>query len=222
MKKLLIFTGLILMVGGCSSSDQLFSADTAAPPAEETEEKTVPAEKQEEVENEETADSQETDKPAITSIVQEVSLRPSRVTIPAIGVDAIVNPYGLDESGGMAVPDNGEEVAWFEPGYKPGQRGNAVLAGHVDSEKAPAVFWDLKELEPGDEITITDENGETLVFVVKDSVAYDTGEAPIADIFGSSPERGLNLITCTGYFDRGGAGYVERLVVYTELKADQI
>lgn len=213
------------MVGGCSPSDQLFSADTAAPPAEETEENTVPEVTQEnEAENDETAESDqisEVDEPTITSIVQDVSIRPSRVTIPAIGVDAVVNPYGLDESGGMAVPDNGEEVAWFEPGYKPGQRGNAVLAGHVDSEKAPAVFWDLKELTPGDEITVTDENGETLVFVVKDSVAYDTGEAPIADIFGSSPERGLNLITCTGYFDRGGAGYVERLVVYTELKADQ-
>lgn len=211
------------MVGGCSSSDQLFSADTAAPPAEETEENTAPAETQD-ADIKETAEPEETvetDEPTITSIVQDVSIRPSRVTIPAIGVDAIINPYGLDESGGMAVPDNGDEVAWFEPGYKPGQRGNAVLAGHVDSEKAPAVFWDLKELAPGDEITVTDENGETLVFVVKDSVAYDTGEAPISDIFGSSPERGLNLITCTGYFDRGGGGYVERLVVYTELKADQ-
>ncbi|WP_404408806.1 class F sortase [Jeotgalibacillus malaysiensis] len=223
MKRLLIFTGLILMVGGCSPYDQLFSADTAAPSAEENVENTVSAEVQA-AENEETADqsaSFETDEPTITSIVQDVSLRPSRITIPAIGVDAVVNPYGLDEAGGMAVPDNGEEVAWFEPGYKPGQRGNAVLAGHVDSEKAPAVFWDLKELAAGDEITVTDENGETLVFVVRDSVAYETGEAPIADIFGSSPERGLNLITCTGYFDRGNDGYVERLVVYTELKADQ-
>ncbi|MDZ5712958.1 class F sortase [Jeotgalibacillus haloalkalitolerans] len=225
MKRLLIFTGLILMMGGCSSSDQLFSADTAAPPAEETEENVENAETpepdtsvEENIENDVSSDTGEA---TVTSIVRDVSLTPSRVTIPAIGVDAVVNPYGLDNSGGMAVPDNGEEVAWFEPGYKPGQRGNAVLAGHVDSEKAPAVFWDLKELSPGDEITVTDPNGESLVFVVKDSVAYETGEAPIEEIFGSSPERGLNLITCTGYFDRSNGGYVERLVVYTELKADQ-
>lgn len=209
------------MVGGCSPSDQLFSADTAAPPAENSEDQPNSTEPLE-VENEEASEeSAETNEPTITSIVQDVSLRPSRVTIPAIDVDAVVNPYGFDESGGMAVPDNGDEVAWFEPGFKPGQRGSAVLAGHVDSEKAPAVFWDLKKLSPGDEITVTDENGERLVFVVQDSVAYDTGEAPISDIFGSSPNRGLNLITCTGYFDRGNGGYVERLVVYTELKADQ-
>ncbi|TFE00355.1 class F sortase [Jeotgalibacillus salarius] len=224
MKKLLIFTGLILMVGGCSSSDQLFSADTAAPPAEEpemSEELKQNSTEPQVQENDETTETVGTNEATVKSIVQNVSLTPNRVTIPAIGVDAVINPYGLDESGGMAVPDNGEEVAWFSPGYKPGQKGNAVLAGHVDSEKAPAVFWDLKELTPGDEITVTDANGETLVFVVKDSVAYDTGEAPIEDIFGSSPERGLNLITCTGYFDRGNGGYVERLVVYTELKADQ-
>ncbi|MBM7578280.1 class F sortase [Jeotgalibacillus terrae] len=209
------------MMSGCSSSDQLFSADTAAPSAEDTEkieaQSPQPVIDDAETENDDTSQSE----PTVTSIVRDTSLKPNRVTIPAIGVDAVVNPYGLDESGGMAVPDNGDEVAWFEPGFKPGQRGNAVLAGHVDSEKAPAVFWDLKKLNPGDEITVTDSNGETLVFVVKDSVAYDTGEAPIEEIFGSSSEKGLNLITCTGYFDRGNGGYVERLVVYTELKADQ-
>lgn len=144
---------------------------------------------------------------------------PSSLSIPSIGLEAPVNPYGLDDRGAMDVPDNGNEVAWFEPGFEPGQQGNAVLAGHVDSEKAPAVFWDLKELKPGDEIIVSDSKGKALRFEVVKIESYERNEAPIQKIFGSSSARRLNLITCTGYFDRDARTYVERMVVYTELKS---
>ena len=117
----------------------------------------------------------------------------------------------------MELPENGKDVAWFEPGFQPGEKGNAVLAGHVDDEKKPAVFFELKELEPGDEIHLQDEKGESLTFVVREKVAYKKDDAPLRTIFGPSQKRMLNLITCTGYFDHDIHNYVERLVVYTEL-----
>ncbi len=52
----------------------------------------------------------------------------------------------------MGVPDNGHDVAWFKLGARPGEEGNAVIAGHVDDQKGPAIFYHLDKLTKGDEI----------------------------------------------------------------------
>ncbi|MGF3104927.1 class F sortase [Rossellomorea sp. DUT-2] len=145
------------------------------------------------------------------------SMTPAILSIPKLDLEAPIKEFGLDNEGNMELPDNGKEVAWFEPGFQPGEKGNAVLAGHVDDEKKPAVFFELNELEPGDEIHLQDEDGAILTFVVREKVAYQKDDAPLRSIFGPSEKRMLNLITCTGYFDREIHNYVERLVVYTEL-----
>lgn len=145
-------------------------------------------------------------------------ITPSRLSIPAISVDAEVKPFGLDkESGAMAVPEDGETVAWFEPGTKPGAHGNAVLAAHVDDYTGPAVFFDLKDLEVGDEIIVEGSN-ETLTFVVTKKESYPYDSAPIRSIFGPTNNKQLNLITCTGLYDRSTNNHQERLVIYSELK----
>lgn len=155
--------------------------------------------------------------PVNESLKEENSIKPSVLTIPKLGIEAPIKEFGLDKEGNMELPENGKDVAWFEPGFQPGEKGNAVLAGHVDDEKKPAVFFELKELEPGDEIHLQDEKGESLTFVVREKVAYKKDDAPLRTIFGPSQKRMLNLITCTGYFDHDIHNYVERLVVYTEL-----
>ena len=154
-------------------------------------------------------------KPEATTFQKGIT--PTRITIPAINVDASVMPYGLDESGAMAVPEDGETVAWFEPGTKPGAKGNAVLAAHVDDYTGPAVFFYLKDLEIGDEI-IVEDGEQTLTFVVTKKEAYPYNEAPIRTIFGPSNNQQLNLITCTGLYDRKTNNHQERLVIYSELK----
>ncbi|MCK1994665.1 class F sortase [Peribacillus muralis] len=146
---------------------------------------------------------------------------PTNVTIPSIDVNASIEQVGLLETGQMAAPSTEDGVAWFEPGSKPGTKGNAVLAGHVDSKSGPAIFYHLKDLEKGDEITIKDKQGTTLTFVVKKKQSYPRDKAPLNEIFGYSKGRHLNLITCTGTFDRSKGTHQERLVVYTELKAEE-
>ncbi|PFA63266.1 hypothetical protein CN378_19820 [Bacillus sp. AFS015802] len=158
--------------------------------------------------------------PAGGTLEEENKITPSVLSIPKLGLEAPVKEFGLDKEGNMELPENGKDVAWFEPGFQPGEKGNAVLAGHVDDEKKPAVFFELKTLEPGDEIHLQDDKGKTLTFVVKEKVAYEKDDAPLRKIFGPTEKRMLNLITCTGYFDHDIHNYVERLVVYTELVED--
>ncbi|WP_286170852.1 class F sortase [Bacillus sp. NTK071] len=147
-------------------------------------------------------------------------ISPVKVEIPAIDVAATIENVGILENGQMGVPENMNEVGWFEPGFKPGTEGNAVLAGHVDSKEGPAIFFYLDKLAEGDEIMLTGKDGEKLTFVVTGKESYPYQNSPIEKIFGSTESRSLNLITCTGTFNRSKGTHEERLVVSTVLKED--
>ncbi|SIS66754.1 class F sortase [Salimicrobium flavidum] len=147
------------------------------------------------------------------------AITPSTLSIPAIDVEADVEHVGVDEQGRMGVPDGMENVAWFEPGTKPGAAGNSVIAGHVDDTVNPAVFYDLKKLEAGDEVLVQNKEGKTLTFEVTGKEVYDRTNSPVKDIFGYTHRSTLNLITCEGDFNESINGREDRLVVYTELKS---
>ncbi|WP_173918616.1 class F sortase [Halobacillus sp. Marseille-Q1614] len=151
---------------------------------------------------------------------KEEGIIPSNVKIPSLDVDAPIEKVGILENGQMGVPDGTESVGWFEPGTKPGQTGNSVFAGHVDSKTGPAVFFYLDQLEKGDEIIVTDEEGTELTYTVKRMESYSYNDAPIDEVFGRTDSKNLNLITCTGTFNREKGTHEERLVVYTELKEE--
>ena len=48
----------------------------------------------------------------------------------------------------------------------PGQNGPSVIAGHVDSFTGPAVFFNLKSLNPGDRVTVGLSSGQSVAFQV--------------------------------------------------------
>lgn len=142
---------------------------------------------------------------------------PERLIIPAIGVDANIQHVGVTRSGNMAVPDNYTDVGWYRLGSAPGDQGNAVIAGHLDTGFGrPAVFLDLDELSPGDEIIVRDASGEAVRFIVERLAIYDYTNGPMEEIFGPSDEPRLNLITCDGVWDPASKTYSKRLVVFAK------
>ncbi|WP_273851501.1 class F sortase [Guptibacillus spartinae] len=153
--------------------------------------------------------------------VQE-GIEPVQLEIPAIDVTAEIENVGVLDNGQMGVPEDINKVGWFEPGFKPGTKGNAVLAGHVDSKTGPAIFFYLEKLSKGDEIILTGQDGETMTFVVTGKERYPYNDSPIEKIFGPTDSRTLNLITCVGTFNRSKGTHEERLVVSTELKEENL
>lgn len=142
--------------------------------------------------------------------------QPTTLAIPAIGVNAAVEQVGFNAQGNMDVPRNPNNTAWYAPGARPGQQGNAVIAGHVDyAGLGPVVFWRLHTLTPGTEIFVTDDQGQRRRFVVTKVEIYPANNAPLQDIFGGTSETNLNLISCIGDFDPGSASYNNRIVVYS-------
>lgn len=144
--------------------------------------------------------------------------KPTALSVPKLGITAAVEYVGMDAKGNMDVPKSDENVAWFQPGFLPGVKGNAVLAGHYDKKDGgPAIFYNLNKLEKGDEIIITDVKEKELTFVVTDKNNYPVNNFPIPTVFGPSGKKYLNLVTCGGVWDPVQKIYADRLVVRTEL-----
>ena len=147
---------------------------------------------------------------------------PIRLEIPALGVNAVIEHVGLTKDLAMDVPARVEDVAWYKLGYRPGERGNAVIAGHLDTIRgAPAVFWDLESLEPGDEIFVLGLDGVKHRFLVDFHTRYPYDSAPVQQIFGPADQPQLVLITCKGDWDRINRNYSHRVVVYAKAAEDE-
>lgn len=143
---------------------------------------------------------------------------PARLLIPALDIDSHVEHVGLDEAGQMAVPAQAENVAWYKRGASPGQVGNAVIAGHLDSVTGPAVFFELGSLRSGDEVAVISAAGETRTFIVEQVATYSQYAIPLANIFGPTDGMRLVLVTCAGQFNNQTQLYSHRTVVYATAK----
>lgn len=142
---------------------------------------------------------------------------PTHLAIPVLGIDTTIQSVGKDKVGNMDVPSNATEVAWYNLGALPGEAGNAVISGHYDDKKGPAIFYKLGKLKVGDDIRITDTTGVVRLFKVMEAASYPYNKAPLNKIFGFDLHRDLNLITCMGRWNPRTHTYSQRLVVYARL-----
>src|SRR6266446_2369695 len=142
----------------------------------------------------------------------------ARLLIPAIGVNAPIESVGVQANGAMDTPRQSpwSDVGLYAGGPHPGDRGSAVIAGHLDRPGGnPAVFWLLSALHVDDEVQFVDAHGKTLLFHVTRIEVYPVQDAPVQVIFGNTTGRFLNLTTCTGDWIPTQHQRAMRLVVYT-------
>ncbi|WP_323710799.1 class F sortase [Mammaliicoccus lentus] len=144
---------------------------------------------------------------------------PVKISIPRLNISNKLEHTGVNSDGEMEVPKDINTPEWFKEGYKVGDNGNAVIAGHVNDGQNPGVFTDLHKLKKGDEIEVEDKNHKKLIFKVYDKKLYELKKSPVEKIFGYSSNRHLNLITCEGEYNPELGSTPNRLVVYTELKS---
>lgn len=139
----------------------------------------------------------------------------TRLKIPKIGVDAVIEDVGLLPNGEMGVPGNTTNVGWFSLGTRPGEIGSAVITGHVNLETgAAAVFTNLNQLVVGDKLLVENGKGVVAPFVVREKRSFDPGYAD--EVFTSSSGSHLNLVTCEGVWNNVQKSYSKRLVVFAD------
>jgi sortase (surface protein transpeptidase) len=143
--------------------------------------------------------------------------RPTRIVIPAIGVNAPVIKLGRNSDGTAEVPANFADAGWFEPGPEPGELGAAVILGHVDSKSGPGVFYRLPALRRGDRIRVVLANGKTLQFVVTGLMQAAKNRFPTKLVYRKTPRSTLRLVTCGGAFDTSSGHYLDNYIVFAWL-----
>jgi sortase (surface protein transpeptidase) len=142
---------------------------------------------------------------------------PTRIEIPSISVDSSLMGLGLDPQGAMQVPAEGFPAGWYTGAPTPGEVGPAVIAGHVDWAGSPGVFYELRNLQPGAEITVTREDGSIARFEVTDVKAFPKNEFPTDLVYGTLDYSGLRLVTCGGAFDESASSYNDNIVAFAKL-----
>jgi sortase (surface protein transpeptidase) len=143
--------------------------------------------------------------------------KPVRLKIPSLGVDAPMVNLGLNANQTLQVPKEDNEVGWYVGSPAPGVVGPSVMVGHLDSMRGPAVFRDLKKLQPGDTVEVMREDGSSAVFKVDSSQTYSQDNFPTDKVYGSLDYPGLRLITCAGKYSRLKGRYSDNLVVFASL-----
>ncbi len=148
---------------------------------------------------------------------------PVRLVIPAIGVNAPVMAVGL-QGGSAGVPPLGARnlVAWFDRTVTPGEAGPSLIDGHVDSAATgPSVFYNLKNLRPGDKVLVTRQDKSTVTFTVTWVQVVPKAAFPWSTVLAPAAGPELRLVTCGGPFSYATGHYEDNVIVYATSKGKE-
>ncbi|MER7463904.1 class F sortase [Streptomyces sp. NPDC097981] len=143
---------------------------------------------------------------------------PVRVRIPSAGVDTgPLLKLGLAADGTVEVPSvaDGDRIGWYTKGVTPGETGPAVLIGHFDTARGPAVLRNVSKIHTGDEITVSRADGGAAVFRVRELEQVDKKHFPTAKVYGNTAAPELRVITCGGEITAGHRP--DNIIVYADL-----
>ncbi|MEV0915696.1 sortase [Streptomyces sp. NPDC049967] len=138
---------------------------------------------------------------------------PASVAVAGVSLRAAIQPVRTAEDGEIPLPDNPQQASWPDSSVTPGERGTAILAGHVDSTAGPAAFYNLSAVKPGMPVTVSRKDGSTAHFTIDAVAVYPKDDFPSSTVYGPTPGPSLRLITCTGW-NADTREYHDNVVVY--------
>ncbi|REK88981.1 class F sortase [Streptomyces inhibens] len=141
---------------------------------------------------------------------------PERLSIPSLNVSSTLESLGQKKDGTMETPVDPDKAGWYTPGPAPGDKGPAVIAGHVSWNGKPSVFQRLSSLKAGATIEVARADGKTSKFTVSRVAQYPKNKFPTIEVYKNIDHPGLRLITCGGDYDQSQHYYPDNVVVFAE------
>jgi Sortase domain len=140
---------------------------------------------------------------------------PTVVTIPVLGVQALVQPVGTSNAE-LDVPPDPAQVGWWTGSARVGAtKGTVVIDGHVDSAATgPGALFRLQDLHASDQIVIATTIGQRQTYLVTGRRVYVKANGLPPELFTTTGPHRLVLITCGGPFDPTTGGYLDNVVVF--------
>jgi len=144
---------------------------------------------------------------------------PKRIIIDSLDLKIDIVSVGVDPNGYLETPKDWGVAGWYKNSARPSESGNMLIDGHYDNSYGnPAAFWKLKNLKPGDKVSILDSYGRSYDYTVVNSYyVYINDPARLKVLESSGNIPALTLITCGGVWNAAKQTYNERLVVGAEL-----
>lgn len=139
---------------------------------------------------------------------------PVRLRIPAARVDTPLERLGRAADETIALPSGPRMAGWYREGPRPGQPGPAVIIGHVDWDRGPAVFFHLSRLRPGDAVYVHRADTSVARFRVTGVSQVSKSRFPTDQVYAPTLEPSLRLVTCGGSFDRATRNYADNVIVF--------
>lgn len=148
--------------------------------------------------------------------------RPVKIEVPSIDIDGeiMIDGLGVDANGGHAEPtlDQPMLASWYNLGPRPGERGPAVVIGHVNGHGHNGVFATLHRATIGTRIFVTREDGSTVAFeVYRVEKEVPKTAFPANEIYGRTEGSEIRLITCGGDLDRQAHRYLDNVIVWATM-----
>jgi LPXTG-site transpeptidase (sortase) family protein len=144
-------------------------------------------------------------------------VRPIRLSIPALQVEANIIDLGLQANGTMQVPPDAKDAGWYVNSPAPGRPGPSVLAAHVNWKGEDGPFARLHELKAGDEVIVEDAAGAQAKFAVDRVETHDKNAFPAEEVYADTDGPELRLVTCGGDFDAAAHSYKENVIAFAKL-----
>lgn len=144
---------------------------------------------------------------------------PVRVEVPALDADLPIDPVGVEADGEMEIPEDAARAGWYRFGPTAGaDSGTVVLAAHAGSNITPlGPLRNLIDLEPGDLIEVTREDGASLTYVVESSEMIPKATIDLSEHFRREGDHRLVLFTCDGEWQDDVLSYTDNAVVTATL-----
>lgn len=143
---------------------------------------------------------------------------PVTLRIPTIEMNTTLTTVGLAADGAIEVPPDYTRAGWYTSSPTPGEKGPAIIVGHLDHISGAAVFWRLQELIPGQTIEIDRKDGTTAKFLIEQVKQVPQNESfPTQEVYGNTDNAALRLITCGGTFNHLTQRYSDNTVVFASL-----
>ncbi|MBP2475899.1 sortase (surface protein transpeptidase) [Crossiella equi] len=154
-----------------------------------------------------------------TAAAGNTKLKPTDVRIPKIAAESSLISTAINPDGTLEVPkaDKPMQAAWYRMSPVPGDKGPAIILGHVDGNKQPGIFYKLHELAPGDEIFVKRSDGKEVKFVVATKEQQPKEQFPTEAVYGDTTDPVLRLITCGGAFDKAAHSYKDNVIISAKL-----
>jgi len=151
----------------------------------------------------------------LDALKEERTDAPTAITIADINVaSAPVLATTADTSTGrLVIPSDASKIGWYRYGPTPGEPGSALLAGHVDYDDRPGVFYSLQDVPIGALVDIAFADGSVEHFRVTQVLLVDKTDIPVTDLFARSGSPRLTLVTCGGVFDWTHHTYRSNVIV---------